>query len=663
MKGGRIRRLGAPQELTDAARLIDVRDAISKVKSVAMGGGMFPSGGGGAGARGPQGAEGGAGNGSQGAQGNQGLTGSGAQGNQGFAGVQGNQGNQGVPGTGAQGNQGLAGPQGNQGFQGIDGTTGAQGNQGFQGFQGFQGITGAQGNQGFQGLQGFQGFQGAQGNQGIQGFQGIDGSVATLDSAYDGGGAGAGRTITVDAGPVQLTGAGAPATPGLQTWNGTQSITSAAGATWKALYVTPDVTVTGATSITTAAGFNMIEIDAPTISSASALTILTSASLYIAGPPVGGGAGPATITNAWSIRVDSGNVVFEGAANVGSVTEAVDPGDFSVGLTGANRMTYDQSTGRYAMYSGAVKTIELNATGAALSDPLIFVDAQAFESGILLQGTNYPALTIRSSTTSGGQLILQSKTSVSATLYRWSWYVEGDNLHVWNGTLGDVAYWFLASGSLALNDATFRTVRFNSSDSTNPQIRASYDGTNFGQFTATSVGALQIDTSGVAGVIFNEAGADRDLRAEGDSLSHLFFLDATATTENAAFFATAAPGWNTMDRGFFIGDAETTPTGNPTAGGYLYSSAGAGTWRGSGGTTTAFGPAGPHCGKCGYDAWTVACFNDKWESWDYECGHCGEHYQGGPKNVMKRLSAKQKKEIITHEMEWDEIYAIVAGKN
>jgi hypothetical protein len=113
---------------------------------------------------------------------------------------------------------------------------------------------------------------------------------------------------------------------------------------------------------------------------------------------------------------------------------------------------------------------------------------------------------------------------------------------------------------------------------------------------------------GASETVINENGLARNTRAEGDTLPYHFWLDATATTENAAFFATAAPNWQTMDRGLFIGDASTVPTGNPTAGGFMYSEAGAGKWRGSGGTITTFGPAEPHCPTCGRD------FMHEWEN-------------------------------------------------
>lgn len=61
----------------------------------------------------------------------------------------------------------------------------------------------------------------------------------------------------------------------------------------------------------------------------------------------------------------------------------------------------------------------------------------------------------------------------------------------------------------------------------------------------------------------------------------------------------------------FVADAATNPSTNPVGGGILYSTGGAGTWRGSGGTVTTFGPAEPHCPRCGAD------FAMKWENAKY----------------------------------------------
>ncbi|OHD22151.1 MAG: hypothetical protein A2Y38_06320 [Spirochaetes bacterium GWB1_59_5] len=103
-------------------------------------------------------------------------------------------------------------------------------------------------------------------------------------------------------------------------WN-PHSIASAADATADIFSVPAQtVTVTGATGITTATGFNLSNIGIPTMSAESALTIDYSASLYISGPPTGGGAGPATITNRYALWVDSGKVRFDGAGTSSQVT-------------------------------------------------------------------------------------------------------------------------------------------------------------------------------------------------------------------------------------------------------------------------------------------------------------------------------------------------------
>ncbi len=82
-----------------------------------------------------------------------------------------------------------------------------------------------------------------------------------------------------------------------------------------------------------------------------------------------------------------------------------------------------------------------------------------------------------------------------------------------------------------------------------------------------------------AEVALNDPGNDIDFRIEGDSLSHGFFLDASAATENIALLAAAAPNWQSMDRGLFVGDASTAPTGNPASGYFQYSLAGVPKWR------------------------------------------------------------------------------------
>lgn len=105
--------------------------------------------------------------------------------------------------------------------------------------------------------------------------------------------------------------------------------------------------------------------------------------------------------------------------------------------------------------------------------------------------------------------------------------------------------------------------------------------------------------------LFNPLAVDMDTVAAGDVRTYDLFLDSSE--DNLALCASAAPAWNSLQGGLFIENAIRTPTGNPTGGGYLYATGGAGTWRGSGGTTTTFGPAEPHCPRCGSDfalSWT-----------------------------------------------------------
>lgn len=72
------------------------------------------------------------------------------------------------------------------------------------------------------------------------------------------------------------------------------------------------------------------------------------------------------------------------------------------------------------------------------------------------------------------------------------------------------------------------------------------------------------------GIVVNDAGADRDSRFEGASLPYMLYLEANAASENIALLAGAAPNWQSMDRGLFVGGVTTEPTGNPSGGCFLY---------------------------------------------------------------------------------------------
>jgi hypothetical protein len=101
-----------------------------------------------------------------------------------------------------------------------------------------------------------------------------------------------------------------------------------------------------------------------------------------------------------------------------------------------------------------------------------------------------------------------------------------------------------------------------------------------------------------------------------------------------------------LDGGLMIGNSQHYYGYNPVGGGYLLSEAGAGTWVGPSGSKVVFGPAGPHCGKCGYDFWLIATTNSIWDASLHICGWCGEVYRRGPKSVLRRLTKEQRSEII-----------------
>ena len=163
-------------------------------------------------------------------------------------------------------------------------------------------------------------------------------SVVTTDAATvyiaNGPAAGTNQTLTnswglwVDDGAVRL--------------DLTTSKASAASAVCRALYLPAATqTISGSTNITTATGYNYIEVAQPTMSAASAMTITNAATLYIADAPAAGGAGPAAITNAYALWVDSGAVRFDGAATIGGALTQTGAIDANSTMTLSGTLTMD----------------------------------------------------------------------------------------------------------------------------------------------------------------------------------------------------------------------------------------------------------------------------------------------------------------------------------
>ncbi len=122
----------------------------------------------------------------------------------------------------------------------------------------------------------------------------------------------------------------------------TTSKASAASAVCRALYLPAATqTISGSTNITTATGYNYIEVGQPTLSAGTALTITNAATLYIADAPAAGGAGPSAITNPYSIWVDSGAVRFDGAATIGGALTQTGAIDANSTMTLSGTLTMD----------------------------------------------------------------------------------------------------------------------------------------------------------------------------------------------------------------------------------------------------------------------------------------------------------------------------------
>ena len=163
-------------------------------------------------------------------------------------------------------------------------------------------------------------------------------SVVTTDAATvyiaNGPAAGSNQTLTnswacwVDDGAVRL--------------DLTTSKASAASAVCRALYLPAATqTISGSTNITTATGYNYIEVGQPTLSAGTALTITNAATLYIADAPAAGGAGPAAISNPYAIWVDSGAVRFDGAATIGGALTQTGAIDANSTMTLSGTLTMD----------------------------------------------------------------------------------------------------------------------------------------------------------------------------------------------------------------------------------------------------------------------------------------------------------------------------------
>jgi len=184
----------------------------------------------------------------------------------------------------------------------------------------------------------------------------------------------------------------------------TESIASGAGATWNGInFQASTVTLTGNTNITTVNGFNYHSIGQPTLSAALALTVTNAATLSVDGPPVGAGAGPATITNAYAAQFVHNNALTHPQV----VCLQNSTGDaavrFALGTARSFIMGLDNSVANDPF------VISTAATGtAALGTGNVFSVTIGGQVQAVAQASGAPNYTSLSATTSGVNCLLNS---------------------------------------------------------------------------------------------------------------------------------------------------------------------------------------------------------------------------------------------------------------
>jgi hypothetical protein len=137
--------------------------------------------------------------------------------------------------------------------------------------------------------------------------------------------------------------------------NSTQSVSTSTGA----LATVNPTTITA----TNSADMSLISIQQPTLAASSAQTTANASTLYIAGPPRAGM--NETITNPWSVNVDSGNARFNGNLVTGD------------GLVTAPAYSFLNET-NMGWYRAGVGDIRLSTSG---SDSLTYSGAQFLVNG------------------------------------------------------------------------------------------------------------------------------------------------------------------------------------------------------------------------------------------------------------------------------------------
>lgn len=209
---------------------------------------------------------------------------------------------------------------------------------------------------------------------------GAGGGGGTLDGAYDFGGAGAGRTVTVDAGPVALTEGVDNSTLGILALTGAAH-TAAPIAEYNDVHINLAQTKQFTTGGGTIADQRAIRIQAPTYSAdTNALTLTNASTVEISGPPVAGT--NVTITNAAALRIAAGQILFPfGTSAAPSLGFTGDPDTGFYGAAGEIFISHGGS-GTYVF-----RATTMRAPGGSAAQPA-YSFATATNSGVFLSAAD-----------------------------------------------------------------------------------------------------------------------------------------------------------------------------------------------------------------------------------------------------------------------------------
>lgn len=171
------------------------------------------------------------------------------------------------------------------------------------------------------------------------------------------------------------------------------SIASGTSAVFDAVKISPQtVVLSGNTAITTAKGFNLFEINAPTYSAASALAITTGTCLFISGPPAGAGAGPATITNQSAMLVQG---TWAGGTGTTGRGLQINPTFAPTGGTGGFRaLDFDYTVNQTGGATGTVFGMRVNCTETAVGGVNNLINCQVggtSKFAVISNGTQDPS--------------------------------------------------------------------------------------------------------------------------------------------------------------------------------------------------------------------------------------------------------------------------------